>query len=145
MSQTTQQKWDDRQIKYAAFVARGKQDRLGEQLTDSDFAEIVGVDRTTLWRWTQLPDWGQLLFEQVQIELRRSLPVLAKGLAAKATGHNKFKNWDVPAANTVIKLMGIAEKHQVESTVDARVEANVTYQEKSEAELDEMLVESATP
>lgn len=135
-----QQVWEPLQIKYADFVARGKTNRAGEKFSEEEFAKIIGVNRTTLWRWTQLPGWGELLLSSVQKELRPHLPGLSKMIVGKAAGKREFKDIDIPAANLAIKLMGVlVERQKIESIVDAKVEASMTFNKVEDAELDAII------
>lgn len=132
--------WTENQIKYIHFLARGKQDKHGRTFTEDEFAKIIGVDFSTLWRWKQKDGFAEALLIATQKELAPYLPSISRGLIGKAGGNKKFKNIDVPAANLAIKLMGVVlEKSQVESKVDAEIKADVTLKPMSDAELDAII------
>lgn len=133
----TQESWTENQMKFINFLARGKTDKDGNEFTEGQFAKIIGVDQATLWRWKHLDGFGEALLEATRKELQPHLPKLSKAILAKAAGNSKFKNIDIPAANLVIKLMGVAER--TESKLEARVDANVTLTGKTDEALEAII------
>jgi transcriptional regulator with XRE-family HTH domain len=127
MAEKLQQKWTEAQIKYINFVARGRRNKRGEKKSEEQFAKALGVDRTTLWRWTQLEGFGEALFLATQKELQPLLPALSRAVSGKAFGQDKFKKIDIPAANLAIKLMGVTLEKR-ETKVQADIKGEMTHE-----------------
>lgn len=117
--QKTSQKWTDSQLKYAAFVARGNRNLQGEKRTEGQFADAVGVDRRTLWRWRQLPGFKYLVLDLIIAENLHDMTDLLAAQRAKARGQKIFGTDskgrkyelkpDVPAFNAITKLFGLTQ------------------------------------
>jgi transcriptional regulator with XRE-family HTH domain len=141
MADKMQGKWTEPQLKYIQFLARGKKNRKGEQRTEEQFAEAIGVDFSTLWRWKQKDGFAEALLEATQRELAPLLPSLSNAVTGKAFGEKRFKNIDIPAATLAIKLMGVAERRAVKSEAEVqhsgRIGVDLTT--KSDAELDAII------
>lgn len=137
MAEKMQGKWTEPQLKYIGFLARGKTDKKGNQRTEEQFAQALGVDFSTLWRWKQSDGFAEALLEATQRNLAPLLPSLSNAVTGKAFGEKRFKNIDIPAANLAIKLMGVAEKRAVraEQEVQHSGRIGVDLSAKSNEEL----------
>lgn len=137
MASEMQGKWSEAQLKYIGFLARGKKTKKGVAKTEEQFAAAIGVDFSTLWRWKQKDGFAEALLEATQRELAPLLPSLSNAVTGKAFGEARFKNIDIPAANLAIKLMGVAERRQVDAkqAVEHSGRIGVDLSTKSDEEL----------
>lgn len=137
----TQGQWTDQQKKYIDFLARGKKDKLGNDKTEQQFADVTGVDFATLWRWKQKDGFAEALLEATQRNLAPLLPSLSNAVTGKAFGEPRFKKIDIPAATLAIKLMGVAERRQVKADVENQHSGTIGVElsHKSDEELDKII------
>lgn len=99
--QELQQKQDELLQKYIEFVARGKRNKQGERRTDEQFADAIGVNRTTLWRWSKHPSFNKAVFDEILRQNVHHLPDLVK--SQMVGGIKKGKGGETPAATLILK------------------------------------------
>lgn len=116
----TQHKWDERQLKYANFVARGKTNINGERKSDEEFAKALGVDRTTMWRWTQQEGWAELLLECSLKFLASQIPAMNLAMVAKSRGDKRFKDASEKAYQTIMRQYQLMRPDKVDMTSDGK-------------------------
>lgn len=86
------------QYKYLEWVATPK--GLRSPKTVLLFAKSIGVDRTTLWRWTKIPDFQKEYRLAGRSLLENELPDIYAALVKAATGG------DVPAIKLALEVSG---------------------------------------
>lgn len=145
MADKMQQKWTNQQIKHQQFVARGKTNKKGEPRTDEQFAKAIGVDRTTLWRWSQLPGYSQAILDIiVKEQVIPDLPIMINGqrqlargvtpMAKDSKGNKKVLKPNTQAFNALMKLLGMVTPQLIETTVEHSGSIDMTGKTDEELE-----------
>ena len=154
MASEMQQPWTEQQLKHINFVARGKTNKKGEKRTDEEFAEAIGVDRVTLWRWMQLPGYRQAIIDAKLADRMGDIAEAIDAHAAKAKGAdvymmvkdrngNKKKkklNPDVQSFREITKLTGITVNHKVDADVKSEVKGEHVVTHRFDGLSDEQLL-----
>jgi hypothetical protein len=112
----TQQGWSELQIKYADFVARGKTTLTGERKTDEEFAQAHGINRTTMWRWTQQDGWPALLMDRSLKWLASQIPAMNRAQVGKANGEKKYKDASYAAYKVIMQQYELMKSDKVDIT-----------------------------
>lgn len=96
--QPNETEWTPDQALYLEWVATPKE--LREQKTVLAFSKRIGVDRTTLWRWSNLPGFRDAVLSATRNYLKDELPEIFSALAKRA------KQGDVPAIKLALEVSG---------------------------------------
>lgn len=114
----TQEKWTDQQIKYIQFLARGKKDLHGRSYTEGEFAKIMGVDFSTIWRWKQKDGFAKVLFEASMKEVAVYLPEMIKAQAA--AGLKKGKGGETQAFMALMRQYELLKSDKIDHTTNGK-------------------------
>jgi hypothetical protein len=107
------------QLKYLEWVATPKAAR--EQKTLTAFAKKIGVDRTTLWRWSSVPQFREAVLQAARSYLKDELPEIYGALADRAKGG------DVPAIKLALEVSGEYTPRQDLTSGGEKIAAPVVY------------------
>lgn len=120
MSEKVNKPWDERQMQYADFVARGKTTKAGEKRSDEDFAQAIGVNRTTLWKWTNIDGWPELLLDRSLKYLSGQIPAMNVAMVAKARGNKKYEKASEKAYQTIMQQYRLMQPANIDITTDGK-------------------------
>ncbi len=82
-AQQLQPKWTPKQRLYQEWLALPH--HLRRPKLQDDFAKEIGVDRATLWRWTQKPGFQDAVYSSLRESMRRDVPEMIEHLRIQAS------------------------------------------------------------
>lgn len=155
MSEKSQEKWTETQIRYINFLGRRKKTKSGAKSTNEKFAEAHGINPSTLYDWKKLPGFKLAVLEAMVAEdlddlgdMLSAMKAEAKGVEIRYTdskGKTRTARPNVNAFRELTKAWGLAVDRVDHTTDGERLPAtSVTIvNNKSDDELD-AIIKSAT-
>ena len=89
-------------------------------MSRDEFAQSIGVDDATLYRWQKLPGFKTAVFEASMEHLSNRIPELNKAMMGKALGFKDFKNADVPAYNILMRQFALLKADKIDHTTNGK-------------------------
>lgn len=117
MAEKTQDLLSEKQIKYIQFLARGKKTKQGERRTEEQFAEAIGVNASTTYRWRELPGFAEALFQETIKQRLHHLPTLVD--AQLQTGI-KGKGGNTQAFMALMRQFELLKSDKVDHTTNGK-------------------------
>lgn len=112
--QELQEKLTTEQELYVKYLAAGRQSTSGKKYTEEQFAELIGVNPATLWRWRQKPEFKKLVLDESMTRLVEFIPAMNKAMVRKA-----IEKGDVQAYMAIMRQAELlkAEKQEIKHEV----------------------------
>ena len=126
----------DNQRKYVSFVTNPE--NVLRDIKESDIAEIIGVDKRTLWTYRQDPDVREAITKEQLLKAADDFPNMIVDLRDMALAKGKYVdiniNHQIKAKDLWLKIFGFVDEARAKN-VEAKKELSSSF-EKRLLELD---------